>query len=169
MKEALTLEKTNQMAAQGMATGKARQELALADANRYAVSELMTRWVGVIKNGIEQYSKDSDTKNLTRLQEAQLEGLCINTCEKAINKLMKPDCREYLQDKDGNYGCYVALYVSLKDVLDEIDKAIAEERELDIDKAIFRKRMQSELDEQSRKQQEANQMELEKLKASQEQ
>ncbi len=167
-KEALELEKTNQMAAQGMATGKERQELALKDANRNAIAELMTRWVGVIKNGIEDYTKDSDTKSLTRLQEAQLEGLCINVCEKAINKLMKPACREWIQDKKGGYGCYVALYVASNDVLDEIDKAIEDERELDIDKALFRKRLQTELDEQSRKKQEANQADLQRLKALEE-
>lgn len=168
MKEALELEKTYQMAAQGISTEKVRQELALTDANRKAVAELMTRWVGVIKNGIEDYTKDSDTKSLTRLQEAQLEGLCINACEKAINKLMKPACREFVTDKDGNYGCYVAVYVSTNDVLDEIDKAIEEEKELDIDKPLMRKRLQAELNEQSRKEQEVRQAELERLKALQE-
>lgn len=153
-KEALELEKNNYMAAQGMATGKAREELALKDANRVAVAELMTRWLGVIKNGIEDYTKDSDTKSMNRLQQAQLEGLCLNVCEKSINKLMKVECREYVKDVKGGYGCYVALYVATNDVLDEIEKAIEEERELDVDKALFRKRMQTELDEQSRKKQE---------------
>lgn len=168
-KEALELEKDHQMAAQGMSTGKERQELALKDANRNAVAELMTRWIGVIKNGIEDYTKDSDTKSLSRVQEAQLEGLCINVCEKSINKLFKPACREFLSDRDGNYGCYVALYVSTNDVLDELDKAIEEVKDLDIDKAIFRKRLLDELDKLSRKEQEAKQLELEKLKVLQEQ
>ncbi len=167
-KEALELEKNNQMAAQGMSTGKERQELALKDANRVAIAELMTRFVGVIKNGIEDYTKDTDTKNLSRVQEAQLEGLCINVCEKAINEYFKPACREFVQDKKGTYGCYVAIYVSTNKVLDEIDKAL-EVAEVDVDKAMFRKRLQAELDAQSRKEQEAKQADLERLKALQSQ
>jgi len=166
MREALELEKTNQMAAQGMATGKIYQEDALKDANRNAIAELMTRWVGVIKNGIEDYTKDTHTKSLSREQQAQLEGLCINVGEKAINELFKPACREFLKDKKGQYGCYVALYVSTKEVLDEIVNAVEVAR-VDVDKDIFRKRMQDELDAQSRKEQEAKQADLERLKALQ--
>ncbi|MBQ7550738.1 MAG: hypothetical protein IJT04_04320 [Bacteroidales bacterium] len=165
-KEALELEQTNQMAAQGMATGKTIQEDALIDANENAIAELTSRWVGVIKHGMERYTKDTRTKSLSREQESQLEGLCINTCEKAIHKYFKPACREFLKDKKGGYGCYVALYVSTKDVLNEIDKAM-EVAEVDVDKAIFRKRLQEELDAQSRKEQEAKQADLERLKALQ--
>ena len=168
MKEALELENNYQMAAQGMSTGKQRQELALKDANRTAIAELMTRFVGVIKNGIEDYTKDSDTKSLTREQEAQLEGLCVATGEKAINELFKTGCREYLHEAKGTYGCYVALYVPNKEVLDRINNAI-EVAELDLDKAIFRKRLQAELDSQSAKEQQAKQAELEKLNALQKQ
>lgn len=168
MVEALELEQKYQMAALGIATGKERQELALKDANRNAIAELMTRWVGVIKNGIEDYTKDTDTKSLTREQEAQLEGLCINVGEKAINELFKVGCRRSLQEKKGTYGFYVALYISSNEVLDRIDKAL-EAAEVDVDKAVFRKRMQAELDEQSRKQQEARQADLEMLKTLQSQ
>ena len=168
MREALELENDNQMAAQGMATGWQRQELALKEANRVAIAELMTRFVGVIKNGIEDYSKDSDTKSLSREKEAQLEGLCVAAGEKAINELFKPGCREYLQDKKGQYGCYVALYVPNKQVLDKISDAL-EVAEIDVDKAVFRKRLEAELANQSAKEQQAKQADLERLNALQEQ
>ena len=163
MREALEYETGHQMSAQGMSTGKSRQELALKDANRNAIAELMTRFVGVIKNGIEDYTKDTDTRSLTREQEAQLEGLCVAAGERAINKLFKPGCREILKDKYGNYGCYVALYVDADKVLDEIANELEVEK-VDVDKAIFRKRLQAELDEQSRKEQEKKQQELDRLK-----
>ncbi|MBR1787351.1 MAG: hypothetical protein IJ756_09375 [Paludibacteraceae bacterium] len=162
MKEALELETNNQMAAQGMSTGKERQELALKDANRNAIAELMTRLVGVIKNGIEDYTKDSDTKSLTREQQAQLEGICIAAGERAINELFKPGCREFLHEQKGTYGCYVALYVPTKQVMEKINNAV-EVAELDLDKSLFRKKLQAELDLQAEKEREAKQLELEKL------
>lgn len=167
MKEALELEANYQMAAQGMATGKNTQEDALLDANRVAGSELMTRFLGVIKNGIESYSKDSRTKNLSREQQSQLEGLCVAAGEKAINELMKPGCREFLHEKKGTYGCYVATYVPAKEVLNRVNDALAV-AELDIDKAIMRNRLETELESQSQKAQKAAQIELERLQAMQE-
>jgi len=164
MQEALALESENQWGAQGMATGKTYQEDALIDANRVAGSEFMSRFLGVIKNGIEQYSKDTHTKSLTREQKAQLEGLCVAAGEKAINELMRPRCREYLHEKQGTFGCYVALSLPCGKVLEKVNNAV-EVAEIDIDKAIFRQRMQAELDAESAKQQLEKQAELERIKA----
>lgn len=162
-KEFLELEKKNCMAAQGVVTGKSSIEDAFVDANHMAIAELTSRWVGVIKNGMERYSKDSRTKSSARLQESQLEDLTINVFEKSINKLMKVACKETQKNKNGGYDCYVAIYVATNDVLDEIEKAIEEEMGLDIDKSIFRQRMQDELDEQSRKRQEETEARLKAL------
>lgn len=165
MEEALALENGAQMAAQGMSTGKLSQELALLDANRVALSEITTRFLGVLKNGIEQYSKDTYGKSGNRGQEAQLEGLAMSVGEKAINELFKVGCRKFAKDKKGNYNCYEALYVPTKEVVDKILDA-AEEAEVDIDKAVFRNRMQAELDSQAAKQEAINQQKLEQIKAA---
>lgn len=150
MDEFIALNKVSgQMAAQGISTGQPTQESAELNANRVGLSDLTTRFLGVIKNGVEQYSKDSSTPEKQRVIEAQLEGLAVAVGEKAINELFVVDCRQFGKDRYNNYVCYEAIYVPAKQVID----AIAEEavKKMDIDKALFRKRMQAELDAQAAK------------------
>ena len=145
MDEFLALNKVKgQMAAQGISSGQPTQEAAELNANRVGLSDLTSRFLGVIKNGVEQYSKDSSTPEKQRVIGAQLEGLAVAVGEKAINELFVVDCRQFGKDRYNNYVCYEALYVPVQEVVD----AIAEEavKKLDIDKAMFRKRMQAELD-----------------------
>lgn len=165
MEEALTLENSAQMAAQGIATDKANKESALLDANRVALAEITTRFLGVLKNGVEQYSKDTYGKSGNRGQEAQLEGLAMAVGEKAIQELFKVGCREIGKNVKGNYDCYEALYVPTQEVIEKVLDA-AEEAEIDIDKAVFRNRMQAELNSQAAKQEAINQQKLEQIKAA---
>lgn len=145
MDEFIALNKVRgQMAAQGISSGQPTQEAAELNANRVGLSDLTTRLLGVIKNGVEQYSKDTSTPDKQRAIEAQLEGLAMSTGEKAINELFVVDCRQFGKDRYNNYVCYEALYVPVAQVVDAIvDEAV---KKVDIDKALFRKRMQAELD-----------------------
>lgn len=145
MDEFIALNKVKgQMAAQGISSGQPTQEAAELNANRVGLSDLTTRLLGVIKNGVEQYSKDTSTPDKQRAVEAQLEGLAMSTGEKAINKLFVVDCRQFGKDRYNNYVCYEALYVPVEEVVEAImDEAV---KKVDIDKALFRKRMQAELD-----------------------
>ncbi|MBQ9427068.1 MAG: hypothetical protein IJU36_05495 [Paludibacteraceae bacterium] len=132
------------MAAQGISTGQPTQEAAELNANRVGLSDITTRFLGVIKNGVEQYSKDTSTPEKQRAIEAQLEGIAVAVGEKAINELFVVGCRQFGKDRYNNYICYEALYVPMEEVMD----AIVEEavKKVDVDKALFRKRMQAELD-----------------------
>ena len=132
------------MAAQGISTGQPTQEAAELNANRVGLSDITTRFLGVIKNGVEQYSKDSSLPASKRVVGAQLEGLAMSVGEKAINELFVVGCRKFGKDRYQQWNCYEALYVPVEEVVD----AIAEEavKKLDVDKALFRKRMQAELD-----------------------
>ena len=145
MDEFIALNKVRgQMAAQGISSGQPTQESAEINANRVGLSDLTSRLLGVIKNGVEQYSKDTSTPDKQRAVEAQLEGLAMSVGEKAINELFVVDCRQFGKDKYNNYICYEALYVPVAQVVDAIvDEAV---KKVDIDKAMFRKRMQAELD-----------------------
>lgn len=145
MDEFIALNKVKgQMAAQGISSGQPTQEAAELNANRVGLSDLTTRLLGVIKNGVEQYSKDTSTPDKQRAVEAQLEGLAMSIGEKAINELFVVDCRQFGKDRYNNYICYEALYVPVAEVVDAIvDEAV---KKVDIDKAMFRKRMQAELD-----------------------
>ncbi len=165
--EALQLEKRETMAAQGIATGKRSEEDAMLDANRIALSDITTRFLGVIKNGIEQYVKDTRAQSGNRGLESQLEGLALSVGEKEINKHFKVACREFAKDKAGNYNCYEALYVETEKVVDAIIDA-AEEEKVDFDKYLFRKRMEAELDRQAEKQKEINKQKLNELNSAKE-
>lgn len=165
--EALQLEKRETMAAQGIATGKRSEEDAMLDANRIALSDITTRFLGVIKNGIEQYVKDTRAQSGNRGLESQLEGLALSVGEKEINKHFKVACREFAKDKAGNYNCYEALYVETEKVVDAIIDA-AEEEKVDFDKYLFRQRMEAELDRQAEKQKAINQQKLEDIQAAKE-
>ena len=117
--EALIQENSENMSAMGMATNQPTQEDAMLNANRNALSEITTRFLGVMKNGIEQYTKDSRAKSGNRGIEAQLEGLAITIGEKEENKQFKVACRKFTKTKLGNYNCYVALYVPVDYVTDD--------------------------------------------------
>lgn len=152
-----------QMAAQGISTGQATQESAELNANRIALSDITSRFLGVIKNGIEQYSKDTSTPSKNRAVEAQLEGLAMSVGEKAIKELYSVGCRQFAKDKYGAYICYEALYVPVMEVVDRIADA-AEVQGVDIDKAMFRKRMEAELLSNSQKEKEALQQQREEAR-----
>lgn len=165
--EMLRLENSQTMAAQGIATGKRSEEDAMLDANRIALSDITTRFLGVIKNGIEQYVKDTRAQSAKRGLESQLEGLALSVGEKEINKQFKVECREFAKDKAGNYNCYQALYVPTEKIVDAIIAA-AEEEKVDFDKHLFRQRMLEELDRQAEKQKAINQQKLDEMRAAKE-
>lgn len=154
MDEFIALNKVRgQMAAQGISSGQPTQESAEINANRVGLADLTSRFLGVIKNGVEQYSKDTSTPDKRRAVEAQLEGLATSIGEKAINELFVVDCRQFGKDRYNNYICYEAIYVPVAQVVDAIiDEAV---KKVDIDKAMFRKRLQAELDANAAKENKA--------------
>lgn len=132
-----------QMAAQGIGTGQQTQELAQKVANQRALDDIGQRFAGVIKNAMESYNKDTSTPEGNRVTEGSLEGMVLSAGEKAINEFYVVDCRQFGKDRYNQYVCYEALYVPMKKVMDAI---MDEVKDVDIDKAMFRKRMQAELD-----------------------
>ncbi len=144
MDEFLELNKEpGQMAAQGIGTGQQTQELAQKVANQRALDDIGTRFAGVVKNAMESYNKDTSTPKGNRVTEGSLEGMVLAVGEKAINDFYVVECRQFGKDRYNNYVCYEALYVPLKKVMDAV---MEEVKDVDVDKAMFRKRMQEELD-----------------------
>lgn len=150
----------DQMAAQGISTANERQEYAVLRSNEVALNDIKTRFLGVIKNGTEYYSKQSETYGGNHPSEAQLENLAIAAGEKAINKLFIVGCRQFAQDKYAKWICYEALYVPISKVLDAI---MEEVKNLDIDKEMYRKRLEAELANNAAKENAA--LELQKQQA----
>lgn len=144
MDEFLELNKEpGQMAAQGIATGQQTQELAQKVANENALLDIARRFAGVVKNACEDYTKDVSTRQGNRMTEGSLESMAMSVGEKAINDFYVVDCRKFGKDRYNNYVCYEALYVPMKKVMDAI---MDEVKDVDVDKALFRKRMQAELE-----------------------
>lgn len=132
-----------QMAAQGIGTGQQTQELAQKAANERALDDIAQRFAGVVKNAMESYNKDTSTPKGARVTEGSLEGMVLTAGEKAINDFYVVDCRQFGKDRYNLYVCYEALYVPMKKVMDAV---MQEVQDVDLDKAVFRKRMQAELD-----------------------
>ena len=144
MDEFLALNKVpEQMAAQGIGTGQKTQEEAQQVANERALHDIAHRFAGVVKNAVESYNKDTSTPQGNRVTEGQLEGMAMSAGEKAINELFIVDCRQFAKDRYNQWICYEALYVPMNKVMDAI---MNEVKDVDVDKAMFRKRMQAELD-----------------------
>lgn len=144
MDEFLALNKVpEQMAAQGVGTGQQTQELAQKVANERALDDIGSRFAGVVKNAMESYNKDTSTPKGDRVTEGSLEGMVLSVGEKAINEFYIVDCRQFAKDRYNQWICYEALYVPMNKVMDAI---MNEVKDVDVDKAMFRKRMQAELD-----------------------
>ncbi len=144
------------MAGLGISQGQLDQKDALISANQVALSDITSRFLGVMKNGIEMYNKETNTVQRNKAKESQLEGLAMSVGEKAINKHADVVCRKVISEKAGTYGCYVAVHVPVGDVVKEVVDEL-EILQVDFDKSRFRDRMNEELNaniEKTRQEQE---------------
>lgn len=149
MDEFIALNKVpDYMAGQGISSANDSREEAELRANEVGLNDIKTRFLGVIKNGTEYYSKQNNTYGNNKAKESQLENIAISAGEKAINKLYSVDCRQFAQDKYGQWICYEAIFVPMKKVVDSI---MEEVKELDIDKELYRKRLEAELESNAAK------------------
>lgn len=152
------------MAGLGIAQGQPEIGTGNIQANRNALANIASRFMGVIKNGVSQYAKDVNTRNGQKIKESELEGEATAIGEKAINKYAEIVCYgdPELDVHGATYTCYVAVHVPIKKVLDDV---INEQDVLtvDADRARWREFMQKELDSQAATK-EAEKKELERLK-----
>lgn len=139
------------MAALGIAEGEIERGPAQINANRYAIANIASRYIGVIKNGISQFAKNDNTRTGQSVKENQLEGLAQAVGEKAINKYAEVVCTKFEQDDMGTYTCYIAVHVPLKNALDAFDEVVDELGVLqnDYDREKCRNWMEAELNKQA--------------------
>ena len=136
------------MAGLGIAENEVERGPAQTNANRYALSDISSRYVGMLKNGVSQYAKNNNTASGQKIKQNELEGDAMVIGEKAINKYAEVVCREFEQTEDGTWTCYVAVHVPIKDVLNEtIDKLGI--LETDFNRQQFRQFMEAELKKQA--------------------
>lgn len=136
------------MAGLGIAEGESERGAAKANANRYAIADISSRYIGMIKNGVSQYAKNVNTRSGNKVKENELEGAAEAIGTKLIDKYAENVCTSFEQDDFGGYTCYVAIHVPLKSVVDATIDELGV-IQTDIDRAQFRKYMQAELDKQA--------------------
>lgn len=151
------------MAGLGISSNQLDQRDALVSANQSAIADIALRFMGVIKNGVEAYNKETNTQQRMKQKESQLEGLATAVGEKVINKYANVVCRKVVSEKTGTYGAYVAVHVPLKDVVDDIANEL-DVLQADYDKSRFRERMQAELDAEQEKRKAAQEQMLQNMR-----
>ena len=136
------------MAGLGIAENEVERGPALTNANRYAIADITSRYIGVIKNGVSQYTKNANTRSGEKIKESELEGMAVAIGEKAVEKYAETVCHEFEEADDGTYTCYVAVHVPLREVINQVVEGQGV-LQTDSDREQFRKYMQQELDRQT--------------------
>ena len=93
------------MAALGIAEGEVERGPAQINANRYAIANIASRYVGIIRNGVSQYAKNVNTRSGQKVKENELEGEAQAIGEKAIDKYA-----DYVTDKTHVFAIYPVAY-----------------------------------------------------------
>lgn len=137
------------MAGLGISSNQLDQRDAMLSANQTALSDISSRFLGVVKNATSYYNKETNTKDRDNVKGSQLEGLAMSVGEEAINKHANVVCRKVVSEKEGGFGCYVAVHVMINDVLEEmtanIERRAKAELDVEFDKFLFQKQMNAEL------------------------
>lgn len=131
------------LAGLGIAEGCEDREDAIVKANQIAISDITSRYIGVIKNVMTRYNKDTRVPAGKKISEKKLEGLSEVIGTKLVEKYSNTVCREITQDATGAYTGYVAVHV----LLDDLQKGIQEElevRKVDFDAEKFMKQHDAE-------------------------
>ncbi len=155
------------MAGLGIAERQMDRGTGISRANERAISDISSRYIGVISNAVSNYSKEVETRRNEQVKEAELESEATAIGKKAIEKYAENVCREVGKDPNGTYTCYVAVHVPIGKVLDEVVNDL-EVIKVDADRARFRDYVEKELNKQA-EEKEAEQRKLEEYRQQQEQ
>ena len=143
------------MAGLGIASNHLDEKDAMISANRVALSDITSRFMGVVQNAVSDYSKETNTRGANQIKDSKLEGMAMTVGEKAINKHANIVCRKFVTEKTGTYGCYIALHVNVKEVVESMSnelQAMAKEEEIvDFNAYLFEKKMNEKLRENQEK------------------
>lgn len=107
----------------GIAEGHIDRNSAKAEANRNAIADIASRYIGVLTNGVKQTYTTSRDSDGYKYQQSELESQTTTIGEQIINTYAEQVCFKYEKDVNGMYTCYVAVQVPL-DVM--VEKTIEE-------------------------------------------
>ncbi len=141
------------MAAHGIFEGAETRQEALIEANRIAIEDLSTRFVGIVNNAVSNYNKSINAGG-KKHKEGIREGLATSVAQAAVNKYGSVACRKFSQASDGSYVGYVALHFLESDMKRAVTEEL-ERQKVEFDRDRFAKSMQEQLENYNS--QEANQ------------
>ena len=150
------------MAGYGVAEDQIDRKDALNAANREAINDVATRYIGTITNAVSNYAKDVNTRGREKVKESELEGEATAVGKMAIEKYAEAVCREFGKANNGTFSGYVAVHVPVGKVLDELSNQM-QVLQVDADRARFREFVEKELNKQAAEK-EAEQQKLEELR-----
>lgn len=139
------------MAGLGIAEDRPDRSRAIVDANWVAIADIASRYIGMIKNAIEDYTKDVNVPSGKKMYESELEGGARAIGTKVIDRYANAVCRKISQSATGGYVGYVAVHVLLEDA----KKGLAEElevRKVDFDKNKLFEKLDAQLATEAAKQ-----------------
>lgn len=110
------------MAGLGIAEDRPDRSRAITDANRVAIADIASRYIGMLKNAIEDYSKDVNVPSGKKMYESELEGGAQVIGTKVIDKYANVVCRKLSQSATGGYVGYVAVHVLLEDAKKDLPR-----------------------------------------------
>lgn len=133
----------------GLGVANNRQDMndAMSLATQNAQALIIAKYVGVIKNAIKRYNKDTTLPSGQRIPEALAEGGQRSVGMKVIEKFATTVCHRFVRENTGGWGCFVVIHIAE----DKIKEAIKEDlavRKVDYDADKFFKEMDKELNQQ---------------------
>ncbi len=150
------------MAGLGIAENQIDRKDGELAANRIAIEDISTRYIGTISNAVSNYAKDVNTRQRQMIKESELEGEATAIGKKAIDKYAEVVCRDFGKGVEGYYTCYVAVHVPLGKVMSDLENQL-QVLQVDADRARFREFVEKELGKQAAEK-EAEQKQLDELR-----
>jgi len=134
----------------GVSDGQRTQRNALLVANSVAISDIATRFVGVLEQLLEWYVDQGLTSNGTKLDQSSIRAIARNAGQRIVNQMAHVLCREIAVDRNNMYVGYIAVAVSIASTVSEADIILNEALGLDFSRAQFREQLREELLRQER-------------------
>lgn len=151
------------MAGLGISRPKKFEQEAKLEANAAAISDITTRFMGVIRTGTDYYSQATTLPGGKDMDQSQMEFMTMNAVEKSINKYARQVCIKSVQDNDGRFKVYLAVHVDEKETVEEVADEL-EKKQVVKDKEAFKKQLFEQLDRDSKKRAEEQERKLQMLK-----
>lgn len=113
------------MAGLGVASDCSDMEEAMLKATENGIKLMTAKYVGMMKNAIDRYNKDTTIPSGQKIKESLNESGQRIIGSKAIEKFAVAVCHKYALGDAGGWNCFVALHVPVEKIQEEIKEDLA--------------------------------------------